>query len=246
MKHYRIYFFIAFYALLLQGCKTYHVAREEVSSTRINESIDADSSVWATIQPYKIELDAEMDRVLAYNTTMLEKGKPESTLTNWFSDVIMNQAEEVFDEPVAFAIQNYGGIRRTQLGAGNVTVGNVFELMPFDNEMVLLSMSGSEVRHLLDRMASVGGWPVSRELRFQIKDKKAVNITIRGEPLVADKKYGVVMPDYIANGGDGLKFLIDIDRVQKGVLIRDAVIRYLEMKETIDDVSLDGRITIQS
>ena len=228
------------------GCKTYHKVNTHVDRIRIDDQLEeVDEEMVEMIQPYKVELEEEMSRVLCYNSQMLEKGKPESTLTNWFSDLLMDVAREEFDVNLSFAVQNYGGIRRSSLPKGQVTVGLVYELMPFDNELVVLKMSGGEVQRFCDRLAGSGGWPVSRELRFTIEADQAVNVTVNDKPLDVEGEYYMVINDYAANGGDGLEWLRPLPRIRSGLLIRDGMIDHLEMTDTIRPVLLDGRITIE-
>lgn len=231
----------------IAGCKTYHKVDTNVEHLRINSDLgDEDDELVAMIRPYKIELEKEMNRVLCFNSTLLERGKPESTLTNWFSDLLMSTAKKKFDDDLDFAVQNYGGIRRTSLPKGDLTVGLVYEVMPFDNELIVLQMTGDEVQRFCDRMARSGGWPVSRELRFRIYLNHAVDVTINGQPLDPNGIYNLVINDYIANGGDGMNWLRTLPRIQKGLLIRDAMIEELEKVDTIPRIALDSRITIES
>lgn len=232
--------------LALVGCKTYHAAQMDVGKTRIDTTLaEVDLEMAAFIEPYRAKLDAKMNTVLCQNEANMEKGKPESTLTNWFADALYAATLQHYDIDVDFAIQNYGGIRRGSVAKGDITVGTIYELMPFDNEMIILELDSANVQTLCDRMASSGGWPVSKELRFIITDNKANHITIQGEPLTDDMTYHAMIPDYIANGGDGLKFLIDLKRYRNGVLIRDGLLQYLDGAPAIEAVQLDGRITIE-
>lgn len=229
----------------LTSCKTYHAAQEAATTERIDgdgESTDADMA--AMIAPYKAELEAEMNKVLCVNEALLSKGKPESTLTNWFADALMACGRKVYGDDIAFAVQNYGGIRRSQVGSGDITVGLIYELMPFDNEMVVITTDGKTIKKLVDHMAEVGGWPVSKELNFVIKNDLAYEVSINGQPLNEKETYKFLLPDYIANGGDGLFFLSDLERDQRGVLIRTAIIEHLATVDKIGVIELDQRIKI--
>lgn len=232
--------------VILASCKTYHAAEINVGKTRIDTTLtDVDAEMAAFIEPYREKLEAKMNAVLCRNMVNMEKGKPESTLTNWFADALYAATLQHYDMDVDFAIQNYGGIRRSSVGKGDITVGTVYELMPFDNEMIILELDSTNVQTLCDRMATSGGWPVSKELRFVIANNKANDITIQGEPLTDKVIYHAMIPDYIANGGDGLKFLMDLKRYRNGVLIRDGLLQYLDGAPAIEAVQLDGRITIE-
>lgn len=228
--------------LFLMGCASWQAQKVEVQTQRINSDVGSDEQIENLIEPYKVVLDEQMNVVLAYNEAMLEKGKPESTLTNWFADLLQVSTEAYFDKKVDFSIQNYGGIRRSSLPEGPVTVGLIYELMPFENRLVVLEMSGEVVENMSHKMARSGGWPVSKELRFEIKGDSAKNIKIGDEQLRSDRIYRVAMPDYVANGGDRLGLPDDLNREDPGILLRQALLDELAGIDTLRSVQLDGRI----
>ena len=140
---------------------------------------------------------------------------------------------------------NYGGIR-TSLPKGEITVGNIFELMPFENEMVFLKLKGDQMQAFLNYIAAKGGESVGGA-RFMISNGKAKNALINRESLKPEKDYWLVTNDYVANGGDGLEVLTEcLEFVKSGIKIRDAIISYLEGKQDKNEIvngNLDGRIS---
>ena len=93
------------------------------------------------------------------------------------------------------------------IAAGEVTRGKMYELMPFENRMVFLDLNGKEVFRLIKHMTTRGGWPISASLRYEIFEDEPTNIKIHGDDLEEEKMYKIVLPDYIANGGDNLCLL---------------------------------------
>lgn len=230
--------------MLLAQCKTYdHLAMVRAHTLRVVPA-QADSQVSQLIQPYKSALDAKMNEVIATAPEALTKERPESTLTNWVADALYNQASKHFSEPLAFAYQNFGGIRISTLGKGRVTLSQMFEIMPFDNIVVLLKLKGTEVLKFLDYVAEAGGAPVSSQVSFRIENKKAVDIRIKGKAVDPENIYHVVFPDYVANGGDNLEFLKDKPRIEKNILIRDILTAEAREKGILRS-ALDQRITIK-
>ncbi len=212
-------------SLTISCSKQYHLADIQNRSYRIEKaSYPVDVKVAAMIEPYKLQLDKTMNEVIGYCDTELTKGKPSSNLTNWFADVLLDESQKLVTDRIDFAVQNYGGIRIPVLAKGDVTVGKIYELMPFDNIMYILELKGSTVKHFFDRMAESGGWPVSRTVNFEIAFGKAKNITINGMPLDTNAVYNAAIPDYIANGGDNMDFLKDAKTNNTGALIRDMLI----------------------
>jgi len=230
--------------MLLAQCKTYdHLAMVRADTLRVS-SAAPDSQVSRLILPYKSELDAKMNEVIATAPESMTKERPESTLTNWVVDALYNQASKLYTETPAFAFQNYGGIRINNLGKGEVSLSQMFEIMPFDNLVVLLQLKGTEVQRFLDYVAEAGGAPVSSQVRFRIENKKATDIRIQGKGIDPEGLYHVVFPDYIANGGDNLEFLKDKPRIEKNILIRDLLTAEAREKGILR-ANLDQRITIK-
>jgi 2',3'-cyclic-nucleotide 2'-phosphodiesterase (5'-nucleotidase family) len=210
------------------GCsKVFHLSRTENQNYRISENLDIaeDSSLEEMVAPYKAELSAEMDDTIGQVLNTLTKKQPESDLGNWVTDVILDYTEQQTGKKYDFSIANYGGLRIPALTGGPITVGKIFELMPFDNMIVILHANGEVVRMLFNKMAERGGWPISRGVNYQIKEGVAENILINGHPLDDKTIYHVVMPDFIANGGDNCFFLENEKRTNPQILFRDALIQ---------------------
>lgn len=236
--------------LFSTGCSSVqHISKTDVRYDVMNSSTvpQPDSDITSLIAPYKMEVDKEMNEVLGNVPVDLTKKKPESTLGNWYSDAMLDIAAKK-GYKADFAISNYGGLRIPQITAGPLTMGEIFELCPFDNLLVIMELKGDIVDSLLQQTASSEGWPVSKGIKMVINDKKMVQCTIQGEPLSMSKTYIVAMPDYVANGGDGLKILITQKRVQTAVLVRDMLIEYARDATASGKgitSAIDGRIVVQ-
>jgi len=232
-------------SLLAFACKSYdHLAKVSATSMKIVPATP-DSQVYQLIYPYKSDLDAKMNDVLANCPEMMSKGRPESLLTNWVADALYNQEIKAYSVPVAFAFQNYGGIRVNTLGQGQVTLNKIFEIMPFDNTLVLVNLTGTELQKFFDFMAAGGGSPVSSSARYMIEQGKPTQITIHGQAIDSSGSYYVAMTDYIANGGDNLVYLKDKPRLDNNVLVRDLLIKESREKGIVKS-GLDQRVTIKN
>jgi 2',3'-cyclic-nucleotide 2'-phosphodiesterase (5'-nucleotidase family) len=224
MKYFSFFLIFTFLA-----CgRTYHVADIQHRSNRIDKaSYPVDVEMANMIEPYKLKLEETMNEVIGYNEEEMTKGKPQSSLTNWFADALLDEAQKLVADSLDFAIQNYGGIRIPVFPKGKITVSRIYELMPFDNIMFILELKGDTVQMLFDKMAESGGWPVSRNVYFEIAYSKAKNIKIKGAPLDTNKMYKVAIPDYVAQGGDKTDFLKDAISYNTGALIRDMLINHV-------------------
>lgn len=218
--------------LLLSGCskKQYvHVADIDTDYIRVNKySAKEDKTIKDMIGPYKEQLDAKMNIVLGVLAEDMVKSKPNSNLGNWFADLLQTTANIEFDGYVDFAVQNYGGLRVPVMPKGDLTVGDIYEVMPFDNKLVVLNLSGEKTLMLLNRIADYGGWPISSNLTFDIKGDKATDIMIKGESFDIKKTYRVALPDYTANGGDRCTFLKEEPQEDNDKMIRDLIIEYFQ------------------
>jgi len=210
--------------------KQTYTADIDTSYYRITKRNQSDQNIDKMITPYRAQLELKMNEVLAFNEKEMTKARPNSSLGNWFADALLEEAKYIYKKDIDVAMQNYGGIRVPFLKQGDITVGNIYELMPFDNKLVILTMDGKLLQQLLDRVAEKGGWPISSTLQFSIKEDKAVNAIVNNEPLDLTKSYTVAIADYIANGGDDCFFLDQAEREDHDVMIRDLIIDHLKRK----------------
>lgn len=221
-------FLILSIALLSASCNTTYKAQSlQYKSYRINQQAKADTGAVSFLAPYSKQVNETMNGVIGVADKSLDRTQPESTLGNFMADAFLEMAKQKYGTHVDLAFVNYGGIRLTQLAAGNVTTGKIFELMPFDNLLVLQKVKGDVLQQVFDIMADRGGWPVAGAT-MQIKDKKAVNITIGGNPLDYTATYTIANSDFIANGGDNANMLRPIPQITNGYLMRDAILDYIK------------------
>lgn len=220
----------------------------EISSYNMVDSIAGDSAVSAEILPYKTELEKTMNEVLNFSETAMVKGEPEGLLGNFVADLILKKANNYYQKfdtnKIQICLLNKGGLR-TSLPQGEITRGKIFELMPFENEISVLTISGKKANELFEYLAKTGGAPVSG-IKMGIENEKPVNILIGEEKFDSTKTYKVVTSDYLASGGDKYIFFSEaIKREDLGVKIRDAIIEFcIEEKQKGNSLisNLDGRI----
>jgi 2',3'-cyclic-nucleotide 2'-phosphodiesterase (5'-nucleotidase family) len=144
-------------------------------------------------------------------------------------------AREKFDPGADISVVKFGGIRRPYLEAGPVTRGHVFEVMPFDNLMVLVTMKGSTLEKFLQEIAGEGAGVAGFTMR--IKDRKASEMLINGQPLNPEGAYTLVYTDYNYNNTPVLK---EGQLRSTSYLVRDALEEYLlEMKQEGKPVGLN-------
>ncbi|GAB1395270.1 MAG TPA: 5'-nucleotidase C-terminal domain-containing protein [Saprospiraceae bacterium] len=239
--------FIGF--LLLTACtpKVWHTSGVYHANTRIyNETITDDVAMLMLIQPYKQLEESKMKTIVGMTQTQLIKAKPESPLTNMLADMVQASVMLKTNDKIDATFINYGGVRLGALPEGEISLGKIYELMPFDNMAVILRISGAQLQTFCNHIAKSGGWPVSKSIRFEIKNQQAANITIHGNGLDPDKIYRICVPDYVANGGDDCSFLTAIPQTTYQYLLRDAILdgfKRVSQDGGKVESSNDGRIT---
>ncbi|MBC7566950.1 MAG: 5'-nucleotidase C-terminal domain-containing protein [Pedobacter sp.] len=241
---------ILFSVLCLFACKgKYQITQTKRAEYNINNDLPVDSNIIKTYNPYKVQMEAEMNKVIAHSNVLMSKVEsdknPESLLSNFFADATFHEAQKI-DNNIDFAIPTSKGGLRMDISKGEVTMSNIFETMPFENELIVFTLSGTDTQNLINFIALNNGEPVSG-LRMKIVDKKPVNITIKGKPFDASKSYRILTTDYLAGGGDNFQsFKKPIDKKHLGLKVRTALINYVQNLEkegkNINPI-LDGRIT---
>lgn len=240
------------FALLLTAAscqRSFHVAKQQTTRLAVDAAVPADSSTLRWLAPYKQQLDATMNAPLVTISERLEKNVPESALNDLLADALLVQAGKQYAKPIDVSHLNYGGIRNG-LPAGAVTTGNLFEVMPFDNQLVILTLTGTQLMQFLNHFAANDNALVVGGIRVRVHDKTITSATLtNSRAIVPGQTYTVAMSDYVANGGSGADFLKTITlRDNVNYLIRDALIEYFREQgkagKTITPQA-DGRITIE-
>ena len=228
--------FLSFLPVLLIAChSTRNITGISTTNTpgykeyKVDSSYKQDSSIARFIRPYSVVVEKQMSAVIGETDTPLLRKTPEGTLGNFVTDAMLQRAKASYNKTIDASFANDGGLRVSEIAKGPITLGKMYELMPFDNIIVLLRLNGKQVLQLMDFIASKKGWPVSG-LKMQIKDGKATNQTINGKAIEPDTVYTIATTDYTANGNEGADFLKVFKQENNGYLLRDALIDYVKRK----------------
>ena len=224
--------FLLYASIFLAACKTpYLPSGAAYHHYQVNAQQAKDSSLSQLLKPYRDSVDGTMNQVVGNLEDELVKKSPEGSLGNFMADAVLFGAEQKFNKNVDAAFVNSGGVRLTQMPRGAITRGKIFELMPFDNIIVLQQVKGEVFKQFLDITAQKGGWPLAG-LTMEIRNGKAENIKIGGVPLDPAKVYTIANSDYVVNGGDDAVMLKNIPQENNGYLMRDAIFDYLQSLKT--------------
>ena len=208
--------------------------------TEMDASVTEDAEVKAFLREYAEALNQEMNRRISISTATIERGQPESPLGNLTADITREHASRALGREVDIALLNRGGLR-TPIPEGDVTVGMMYELMPFENYITLLKFSGQQIRAIANELAIEGGEPVSG-LRMRIEDNRATDILVGGDPVRTDQTYWLATNNWMADGGGPIPTLWEpLERRDTTTLLRDAFIESINTMRRISPET-DGRI----
>ena len=243
--------FSIFFLLListLAGCKNERLENTKIQGKQIqiDQIYNPDSSITKFISPYKNELQDNINTILCYNPRTLSRTEKdlESALGNMYADICYQIADSIFNretgENIDFALFNYGGIR-TVIPKGDITVGNIFELMPFENKLVVVELTGTQTMELFNYLKeSKRAHPISN-LKLELKEESFKNIIIKDKSFEPTKNYYILTHDYLQHGGDNMSFFIaPVSLFSTQYKVRDALIDHMEKIDTIH-AQTDGR-----
>lgn len=243
--------YAAFMGLMLVSCSPAPRELRQATSTAlpVDSSYDqvSDSTYIRVLEPIKADLDKKMSALIGFAAGPLTVDKPESTLSNWASDVLRNAAKPYCNERQAdVAIVNLGGLR-CDIPAGPILLRQIYELMPFDNKLVILTLKGADILELCNLFAQAGGEGISG-IRMTINGGKAQHVTIDGRNINPEQEYTIATSDYLAGGNDNMMPLANYtSRIETGMTIRDIFIDFIRHETGAGRpiaASVDGRTTI--
>ena len=234
------------FSILLIGCRApvSHYSRE-YPAVKISPELTTgeDQATESIIKPYRDPLLKSMNEVIVNSDTQAVKGLPESSLGNLVCDILVQYIKEEKKLPVDICFLNTGGLR-IELPKGEITRTALYELMPFENQLVIAKLNGVELQLLLDQIAQKGGGPVSG-LRMGIRNGLSHQILIDGKNIDPSKIYNVLTSDYLFNGGDKYVLPQKAEHITTNILLRDALLeKFLLIKQSgkVIQPRTDGRI----
>ena len=201
----------------------------------------------------KVVLDAQpkmarVKEVIGYSTNPMFSYYPESELSNWFIDLLMDKTARLAGKKVHIGITNFGGIR-VDMPQGQIILDDMLSMFPFRNYLTYIEHTGKQIRAILEEMAATR-FEVLGGVKVVADGGKIVSVEIDGEPLDDDKVYGLATISFLLEGGDNLSLAENAlsVTVYEDVPIIDAVLEHIKAETEAGrpiEYKTDGRVVIK-
>ena len=220
-----------------------------VNLTNLYEKFNKTPSIEAILDKYRQAVTTISARIVGTTTTVINRNAAESgetALGNLIADAQQAAALTASNQGSDFTLMNPGGVRADlQTNSNNqITFGDVFAVQPFGNSIVTLSLTGQQIRELLEQQWSGANadrpriLQPSKELSYAYKKDatavpRATQIMISGQALMDSKSYRVTVNSFIADGGDNFTVLTKgTNRVGGGQDV-DALEKYINQNSPV-------------
>lgn len=245
--------FFLLYIFIFFSCKEQKLQLNKIegSQIQITDSLFANAEIETFIKPFREHIQKDLDSILAYAVDTFSKsdGHLNTAIGNFMADAIYDEANPIFKSrtkhDIDMVLLNYGGIRSI-ISKGNVSTRTAFEIMPFENSIIVVALKGTQIDSMVTYLASrKTAHPISKMKLVVDKDFNVVEVTIKGEKINANKTYYVATNDYLYNNGDNMRFF----RPNEGTnalnyKVRNALIDHFKKVDTISPVIDDRFIQI--
>ncbi|MGI8538075.1 MAG: bifunctional metallophosphatase/5'-nucleotidase [Mycobacteriales bacterium] len=214
------------------------------------EGVDPDPEVQAIIDRYQAQLGAELGQTVGEATMSILRGESgsravESEMGNFVTDAMRTHLDGV-----DIAVTNAGGLR-ADIDAGPITLEELYAVLPFNNTLVTMDLTGTQVRQVLEEGANsrfgtvqVSGltWAYDASAPF---GSRVTSVTLDGTPLGPNTTHRVATNNFMASGGDGFTTLTKgANTVDTGISLVETVVRYLANNSPVNP-QVEGRLTVE-
>jgi len=201
------------FLLLIFSCKPLNISKIEGKRLNVDENLTANQNIENFIKPYREKVNRDLDSIISFAPETYSKsdGELNTAIGNLMADAVYNEGNPVFfkrtGNSIDFVLLNHGGIRSI-ISKGNITTRTAYEVMPFENSVVVVAMKGNKVNEMMNYLARAKrAHPISYQLQLTLdKNNEIISATVNGKPINKNKTYYVATNDYLYNGGDGMDF----------------------------------------
>lgn len=248
-----LYRFVLFTTLFLTSCNTglrnNHIEGKKIP---IDASLESKPEIDAFVAPYREHINKDLNTVLAYSPETLDKSKPiakwQTTIGNLMADATFEKADKLFfareKKHVDVCLLNHGGIRAI-IAKGDVTTRTAFEIMPFENSLIIIGLKGHQILEIADYIIKekkphpLAGMKIVLNTDGTIK-----NVTLNGRRVGPDNTYYVATSDYLSNGGDSMLFFKKaVASYDMDYKLRNLMIDYFKEVDTLPVIKTQRIVT---
>ena len=227
MKRIICFFLITFLGITFASYAQNHSYKYNYRMVRLDSTYDSklDPKLVSYMERHKARLDKKMNEVIGHCDVTMNVESPKSPLSDLLTDLMLKDGPAAIkQDPCDLSILNFGGIR-TNMQAGDVTVGDIFKISPFDNYLVIATVKGSELRKAVSRFRLDALAAASAGMEVSYKNNVPYRILIQGKELQDDALYRLITLNFIAEGGDNILSDIQYESLEYSMLVfRDFLI----------------------
>lgn len=226
--------------------------RVKATERAVDESIPNDPAVEAAIAPYSARVRELKSPIGKLASDLKKGGIGGGSIGNFVTDAMRSRAEAKLGKPVLLAITNSGGLRKNSIAAGDLSAIDIYELLPFENALVSLDLTGEQLRRFLDVIVRHRDAQSGARITYRTNDKnenEIVAIRLGGDSAGAgidpQATYTIVTTDYLVKRGGDYKVLQEAANMRPlNLTLRDAVLEYVKAETAAGrsiKATLDGR-----
>ena len=215
----------------------------------INDSLSGRADIEEFVAPFREHVNSNLDSVLSYapETYTKNDGRLNTAIGNLMADLVFEQGNPIYESrtgsSIDMVILNHGGIRAI-IPEGDITTRSAYEVMPFENAIVVAELRGEAMQELVEYLSLANrAHPISKMKMALDVNGEIDDVSINGEAIDSSRTYHVATSDYLFYGGDRMHFFKKNDTmVSLDYKIRNAMIDYFKKVDTIRPV-IDDRFT---
>jgi len=237
-------FFIAL--VIFYSCK--QTKQPQGKRIEINDSLTSNPQLEIFIAPYRTAINKNLDSSIAYAPKTYSKadGELNTAIGNFMADAVYGEAQPIFEKrtgkSIDFVLLNHGGIRAL-ISKGAISKRTAYEVMPFENAIVVAALKGEKVLDMLNYLSrSKRAHPISKQLQITLNNDFSLHkALLHGNTIKESDTYYVATSDYLYNGGDQMTFFKPNDSLYTlDYKIRNALIDYFIQIDTLQP-KIDNR-----
>ena len=202
----------------------------------VDSSIPDDPEVLKIIAPYSEKVRALSKVIGRLDGNLSKTGVGGGTLGNFVTDAVRSQAEAKLGKPIVLAMMNNGGLRKNEIAAGELRASDIFELLPFENALVAIDVTGVQLAKILQVVTRDAQSGARIQFKWNERDRpefiSGKLVASSGKELEIDpnQTYTILTIDYLMRLNSGAYAILQEAKnaTPLNLTLRDAVMNYVK------------------